>query len=53
MSALIAGCGTAAENGETAVSDPQPLININDDIVSASAERGGREMGKPLVHSRS
>ena len=38
LSALIAGCGTAAENGETAVSDPQPLININDNVVSASAE---------------
>jgi multidrug resistance efflux pump len=37
-SALIVGCGTAVENGETAVSDLQPLININDDIVSASAE---------------
>jgi multidrug resistance efflux pump len=38
LSALIVGCGAAAENEETAASDPQPLININDDIVSASAE---------------
>lgn len=38
LSVFLAGCSTAAESSEISSASSQPLLNINDDIVSASAE---------------
>lgn len=38
LTLLVAGCGAMTGSAEPAQADPQPLFNVNDDIVSASAE---------------
>ncbi|NTW12177.1 MAG: HlyD family efflux transporter periplasmic adaptor subunit [Anaerolineales bacterium] len=38
LSALVTACGAMTGNAEPAQADPQPLITLNDDVVSASAE---------------
>jgi multidrug resistance efflux pump len=38
LSALIAGCGGVTSSTEPAAENPQPLLNVRDDVVSASAE---------------
>lgn len=38
LSVLVIGCSAPADDAETSTAAPQPLLNINDDGVSASAE---------------
>jgi multidrug resistance efflux pump len=38
LSVLIVGCTSISGSADTAVATPQPLLNVNDNVVSASAE---------------